>query len=174
MRQREEERLAKLGSTMRVLRPFPNVFAFYDGRIEGKRACSEERNWLDDGAYVLGISTYAILVGSEALVYDTHISLAHARIIRKTLSAAGATKIRVVLRQWRLLASRRSLGKRSCTSAATRVVKSSYTLRVNRLGLARGSRRDSWCCCASASKRSPRRLSSHRRARAAALSQVGI
>ena len=80
-----KSRLAQLGSTMRVLRPYPNVFAFYDGRIEGKRAYSEERNWLDDGAYVLGISTYAIVEGAEALVYDTHISLAHARIIRETL-----------------------------------------------------------------------------------------
>lgn len=98
---REEDgtksRLAELGSTMRVLRPYPNVFAFYDGRIEGKRAYSEQKNWLDDGAYVLGISTYAIVEGSEALVYDTHISLAHARIIRETLSAAGVTNSRVVL-----------------------------------------------------------------------------
>jgi cyclase len=102
MRQQERtnSRIAELGSTMRVLRPYPNVFAFYDGRIEGKRAYSEERNWLDDGAYVLGISTYAIVEGAEALVYDTHISLAHARIIRETLSAAGVTKPRVVLSHW--------------------------------------------------------------------------
>lgn len=100
MRQQEGKRLVELGSTMRVLRPYPNVFAFYDGRIEGKRAYSEEKNWLDDGAYVLGISTYAIVEGGEALVYDTHISLAHARLIRETLSAAGVTNIRVVLSHW--------------------------------------------------------------------------
>jgi cyclase len=102
MRQHEPAKpgLASLGETMRVLRPYPNVFAFYDGRIEGRRAYSEERNWLDDGAYVLGIASYAILDGSEALVYDTHISLAHARIIREALSAAGVTSIRVVLSHW--------------------------------------------------------------------------
>ena len=102
MRQHEPAKpgLARLGETMRVLRPYPNVFAFYDGRIEGRRAYSEERNWLDDGAYVLGIASYAILDGAEALVYDTHISLAHARIIREALSAAGATSIRVVLSHW--------------------------------------------------------------------------
>jgi cyclase len=90
----------QLGSTMRVLRPYPNVLAFYDGRIEGVRAYSEKRNWLDDGAYVLGICTYAILEGSEALVYDTHISLAHARLIREALSKEGVTSIRVVLSHW--------------------------------------------------------------------------
>jgi glyoxylase-like metal-dependent hydrolase (beta-lactamase superfamily II) len=91
---------AALGSTMRVLRPYPNVVAFYDGRIEGVRAYSQKRNWLDDGAYVLGISSYAIVHGSEALVYDTHISLPHAKIIREWLSGAGFTSIRVVLSHW--------------------------------------------------------------------------
>jgi cyclase len=102
MRRQEERnsRLEELGSTMRILRPYPNVFAFYDGRIEGRRAYSEKRNWLDDGAYVLGISTYAVVEGAEALVYDTHISLAHARMIRETLSAAGVTNLRVVLSHW--------------------------------------------------------------------------
>src|SRR6185369_8105977 len=72
-----------LGSTMRILRPYPNVLAFYDGRIPGVRAYSQERNWLDDGAFELGVATYAIVDGDEALVYDTHISLAHARIVRR-------------------------------------------------------------------------------------------
>ena len=102
MRQQDRTKapLTKLGSTMRVFRPYPNVFAFYDGRIEGKRAYSEERNWLDDGAYVLGIATYAIVEGKEALVYDAHISLPHAQIIREALSAAGVTSFRVVLSHW--------------------------------------------------------------------------
>jgi cyclase len=89
-----------LGSTMRILRPYPNVLAFYDGRIEGVRAYSQERNWLDDGAYVLGVASYALIEGSEALVYDTHISLDHARIVRRTLAEAGATTIKVVLSHW--------------------------------------------------------------------------
>ncbi|MBV9738093.1 MAG: MBL fold metallo-hydrolase [Hyphomicrobiales bacterium] len=92
--------ITTLGSTMRVLRPYANVFAFYDGRVEGKRAYSEEKNWLDDGAYVLGIATYAIVEGSEALVYDTHISLPHARAIRESLTTAGVTRFRVVLSHW--------------------------------------------------------------------------
>ncbi|MER9759182.1 MBL fold metallo-hydrolase [Mesorhizobium sp. M0138] len=89
-----------LGSTMRLVRPAPNVLGFYDGRVDGVRAWSDEPNWLDDGAYALGICTSAIVDGSQALVYDTHISLPHARFIRQTLEDMGATSIRVVLSHW--------------------------------------------------------------------------
>ena len=89
-----------LGSTMRLVRPAPNVLGFYDGRIDGTRAWSDAPNWLDDGAYALGICTYAIVDGSQALVYDTHISLPHARFIRRTLEAMGVTSIRIVLSHW--------------------------------------------------------------------------
>lgn len=89
-----------LGATMRILRPTPKVLAFFDGRIEGKRAWSAEPNWLDDGAYALGVASYAIVDGEEALVYDTHISIPHAEIIRRTLEDAGVRSIRVVLSHW--------------------------------------------------------------------------
>ncbi|MGX5847188.1 MBL fold metallo-hydrolase [Mesorhizobium sp. PL10] len=89
-----------LGSTMRLVRPAPNVRGFYDGRIDGVRAWSDEPNWLDDGAYALGICTYAVVDGPQALVYDTHISLPHARYIRQTLEAMGVRSIRVVLSHW--------------------------------------------------------------------------
>ena len=89
-----------LGSTMRLVHPAPNVIGFYDGRIGGVRAWSDAPNWLDDGAYALGVCTYAIVDGPQALVYDTHISLPHARIIRQTLEAMGVTSIRVALSHW--------------------------------------------------------------------------
>ena len=89
-----------LGSTMRLVRPAPNVLGFYDGRVDGVRIWSDEPNWLDDGAYTLGICTYAIVDRSQALVYDTHISLPHARFIRWTLEEMGVTSIRVVLSHW--------------------------------------------------------------------------
>lgn len=89
-----------LGSTLRTHRPYEGVYAFYDGRIDGVRAWSEAPNWLDDGAYALGLCSYAIVSGGEALVYDTSISLPHARIIRQTLEDAGARQIRVVLSHW--------------------------------------------------------------------------
>lgn len=88
------------GSTLRLLAPAPHILGFYDGRIEGVRYHSAAENWLDDGAFALGICSYAILDGDEALVYDTHISLAHAGIIRRTLEARGAKRIRVVLSHW--------------------------------------------------------------------------
>ncbi|UVK40659.1 MBL fold metallo-hydrolase [Mesorhizobium sp. AR10] len=89
-----------LGSTMRLVRPVPNVLGFYDGRIDGVRAWSDEPNWLDDGAYALGICTYAVVDGSQALVYDTHVSLPHARYVRQTLEDMGVSSIRVVLSHW--------------------------------------------------------------------------
>lgn len=89
-----------LGSTLRIHTPYEGVYAFYDGRIEGVRAYSESPNWLDDGAYSLGVCSYALLSQADALVYDTSISLAHAQIIRKTLEDAGARRIRVVLSHW--------------------------------------------------------------------------
>ena len=89
-----------LGSTMRLIRPAPNVLGFYDGRIDGARAWSDEPNWLDDGAYALGICTYAVVDGRQALVYDTHVSLPHARYIRQTLEDMGVSSIRVVLSHW--------------------------------------------------------------------------
>ncbi|KQV28583.1 MBL fold metallo-hydrolase [Rhizobium sp. Root1203] len=87
-------------ATLRILEPYPGLFAYYDGRIEGKRLHSNAPNWLDDGAYSLGIASYAIVEGSEALVYDTHMSLPHARAIRAHVESLGATSIRVVLSHW--------------------------------------------------------------------------
>jgi len=95
-----ESVLLPLGSTMSVLRPHPNILAFYDGRIPGARAHSATPNWLDDGAYALGVCVYAVVEGTDAIVYDTHISLAHARIMRRTLEEAGIRSIRVVLSHW--------------------------------------------------------------------------
>lgn len=89
--------MSKLGTTMSILQPAPNVMAFYDGRVAGVRAYSASPNWLDDGAYSLGIASYAIVDGDEALVYDTNISLPHARLVRQALADAGFTRLRVVL-----------------------------------------------------------------------------
>jgi cyclase len=86
---------------MRVLRPMAHLWAFYDGRIEGYRWL-EAANWVDDGALSLGIASYAIVDGADALIYDTHVSKAHARFIRDTLEKAGVTTFTVVLSHWHL------------------------------------------------------------------------
>lgn len=80
---------------MRVLRPAEGVYAFYDGR-DGHRF-AEAPNWVDDGALSLGIASYAIVSDGEALVYDAHVSRAHAARIRDWLRAEGVRKVTVVL-----------------------------------------------------------------------------
>jgi len=86
---------------LRVLRPAAAVYAFYDGRIDGYRF-DEEPNWVDDGALSLGIASYAIVSGEAALVYDTHVSVEHARRIRATLEDEGIRELTVVLSHWHL------------------------------------------------------------------------
>jgi glyoxylase-like metal-dependent hydrolase (beta-lactamase superfamily II) len=81
----------------RIFEPYPGIFAYYDGRIAGKRLYSEGPNWLDDGAFSLGIASFAIVDGGEALVYDTHISLDHAGAIRAHVEGLGVTRITVIL-----------------------------------------------------------------------------
>lgn len=86
---------------LRVLEPSPGVLAFYDGRVEGHRFAAEP-NWVDEGALALGIAGYAILAGSEALVYDTGISVEHGTFIREELRRRGARTFTVVLSHWHL------------------------------------------------------------------------
>lgn len=85
----------------RVLDPAPGVLAFYDGRVEGHRFAPGP-NWVDEGAISLGIASYAIVDGGEALVYDTHVSVAHGSWVRKAVEAAGAERITVLLSHWHL------------------------------------------------------------------------
>lgn len=82
---------------LRVLKPLPFVYAFYDGRVPDVRLHSEAENWLDDGGFSLGTASYALVDEDDALVYDTHLSLAHARKIRMFLDRMGMKRIRVVL-----------------------------------------------------------------------------
>lgn len=81
---------------MRVLHPAPGIVAFYDGRVDGYRHAAEP-NWVDEGALSLGIASYAIVEGDAALVYDTHVSVPHARFIHEWLQAEGVRTITVVL-----------------------------------------------------------------------------
>ena len=86
---------------LRVLEPAEGVLAFYDGRVPGHRF-AEGSNWVDEGAISLGIASYAIVSGRSALVYDTHVSLDHARYVRETLESMGVREITVVLSHWHL------------------------------------------------------------------------
>jgi cyclase len=77
------------------------LFGYYDGRRLAEPD-SAPMSWVDDGALSLGICSYAFLDGREAVVYDTHVSTAHARRIRTHLHELGAREIRVVLSHWHL------------------------------------------------------------------------
>ena len=81
---------------LRVLDCAPGIVAYYDGRVPGHRFAPGP-NWVDDGALSLGIASYAIVDGSEALVYDTHVSVAHGAAIKADLVARGVVDITVVL-----------------------------------------------------------------------------
>ena len=75
-----------------ILRPADGVLAFYDGRVEGDRF-GPGPNWVDEGAISLGIASYAILDGADALVYDTHVSVEHGRLIRETAGSRGCARV---------------------------------------------------------------------------------
>jgi cyclase len=92
---------ARLTRHLRILEPADGILAFYDGRVEGHRFAAED-NWVDDGALSLGIASYALVEGDEALVYDTHVSVPHARAIRAALEARGVRRFTVVLSHWHL------------------------------------------------------------------------
>jgi cyclase len=86
---------------LRVSEPSPGVLAFYDGRIPGYRFAAEP-NWVDEGALELGIASYAVVDGDEALVYDTGLSVEHGKFVREELRRRGAERFTVVLSHWHL------------------------------------------------------------------------
>ena len=81
--------------------------AFYDGRVDGYRFAPEP-NWVDDGALSLGIASYALVEGDEALIYDTHVSVDYARSIR---DSAGGERRAQIHRGAQPLASRPRRGQ---------------------------------------------------------------
>ena len=91
----------RMTASLRVLRPHPNIYAFYDGRIEGQRFAAAD-NWVDDGALSLGIASYAVVDGEEAVIYDTHVSIENAARIREILHELGVKTFIVVLSHWHL------------------------------------------------------------------------
>lgn len=86
---------------MRVIRLADGVLGFYDGRSPATASAPID-NWVDDGALSLGICSYAVIDGVDAIIYDTHVSVEHARVIRETVERLGARNIRVVLSHWHL------------------------------------------------------------------------
>jgi cyclase len=90
-----------IASDLRIIRLSENLLGFYDGRSAATSSAPID-NWVDDGALSLGICSYALVDGGEAIVYDTHVSVAHARLIREALEHLGVRRFRVVLSHWHL------------------------------------------------------------------------
>jgi cyclase len=88
------------GGPIRVLRLGEHLLGFYEGRDRPRDEPVD--NWMVDGALSLGICSYALIDGPDAIVYDTHVSVDRARTIRTTLERLGARNIRVVLSHWHL------------------------------------------------------------------------
>lgn len=86
---------------LRIHSPHPGLYAYYDGRLPGQRFAAGA-NWVDDGAISLGISTYALIAGDRALVYDTHVSPSHGRAIRAHLEGLGVRSFTIVYSHWHL------------------------------------------------------------------------
>jgi cyclase len=84
---------------MRIFRPAPCILAFYDGRMADHGLGAATPTWLDY-AYSLGTCSFAVVDENEALVYDTHMSVKHATLIRRHLEAIGVTQMRVVMSHW--------------------------------------------------------------------------
>lgn len=84
---------------LRILAPHPGIFAYYDGRVPSYRFASRE-NWVDNGALSLGVASFALVEGDQALVYDTGTTLAHGHAIRSHLEGLGVRHLRVILSHW--------------------------------------------------------------------------
>ena len=86
---------------LRIFEPHPGLFAYYDGRVPGHRFMAED-NWVDEGAIALGMATYALVEGTQALIYDTHVSVAHGAAIRSHLEGLGVRDVTVIYSHWHL------------------------------------------------------------------------
>ena len=84
---------------LRILTPQPGVYAYSDGRVPGYRYDARE-NWVDDGALSLGVASFALVEGDQALVYDTGTTLAHGQAIRAHLEGLGVRHLRIILSHW--------------------------------------------------------------------------
>jgi glyoxylase-like metal-dependent hydrolase (beta-lactamase superfamily II) len=85
---------------MTVIEINDHLTAFYTGRGDSIARYSPDYNWVDDGAMKLGIATYAIHRGDQAVVYDTFTSTEQAQWVRDYLGQRGIRRFTVVLSHW--------------------------------------------------------------------------
>lgn len=79
-----------------------HLLYFFAGREGAGERAYDGWNWYDDAAMKLGVGVYAIHRGDRAVLYDTFVSVAHARWVRDYLENRGIRHISVVLSHWHL------------------------------------------------------------------------
>jgi glyoxylase-like metal-dependent hydrolase (beta-lactamase superfamily II) len=87
---------------MRVFKINDHLISFYDGRPVQSPRPSASDNWADFGAYDVGVATYVIYRGDQALVYDTFPDVQDAKWVRDYLVKAGIRHFTLVNSHWHL------------------------------------------------------------------------
>ena len=76
--------------------------AFYDGRPAQAPRQAGVRNWADYGALDVGVATYVIHRGDQALVYDSFPYAEEAKWVRDYLTKGGVKHVTLVNSHWHL------------------------------------------------------------------------
>ncbi len=79
-----------------------HLLYFFDGRDSAGKRFSPDWNWKDDAAMKLGVGTYVIHRGDQALVYDAFTEPAQAAWARQYLTDHGIKHFRLILSHWHL------------------------------------------------------------------------
>jgi cyclase len=87
---------------MRVFQINDHLISFYDGRPAPAPRPPNTHNWADYGALDVGVSTYVIRRGDQALVYDTFPTAQEAKWVRDYLTKAGVKHFTLVNSHWHL------------------------------------------------------------------------
>jgi glyoxylase-like metal-dependent hydrolase (beta-lactamase superfamily II) len=87
---------------MRVFQINDHLISFYDGRPAQAPRPPNTHNWADYGALDVGVSTYVIRRGDQALVYDTFPTAQEAKWVRDYLTKAGVKHFTLVNSHWHL------------------------------------------------------------------------
>jgi cyclase len=87
---------------MRVYAINDHLISFYDGRPPQAARQPDAHNWADYGALDVGVSTYVVHRGDQALVYDTFPTAAEAQWVRDYLAKTGIRRFTVVNSHWHL------------------------------------------------------------------------
>jgi len=88
--------------TIEVSRLSDHLLFFFDGRDAGSAPATGKKTWVEESAMDLGVGTYAIHRGTEAVVYDTFTTIEQARWVRQYLERMGVRRFTVVLSHWHL------------------------------------------------------------------------